>query len=172
VSDVQINGHDGMLMVLDVAGAAGQNQAAMMAPMMEAMFGEGGKMRMYMVAADDETVVMAIGAEEDAAKAIKRVKNPENGLLESPTVQTTAKLLDPRAPWQGYLSPQGCVHWFTRMISKMMAQFGGGGPTIPDYPETPPVGFAMNFADGQLSGEMVVPVEALQGLADFIEKNQ
>jgi hypothetical protein len=171
VSDVQVDGHDGMLMVLDVAKAAGEENGAM-APMMEAMFGEGGKMRMYLVAANDDTVVMGIGAEEDVAKAIERVKSPESGFLESATVQTTVKLLDPQAPWQGYLSPQGCVQWFTRMITKMMAQFGGGGPTIPEYLETPPVGFAMNIAAGQLSGEMVVPVEALQGLADFIEKNQ
>lgn len=171
ISDVQVDGHDGMLMVLDVAKTAG-DEAAMMAPMMEAMFGEGGKMRMYMVAADDDTVVMGIGAEENVAEAIKRALEPSNEFLEVPTVQTTAKLLDPQAPWQGYLSPQGCVTWFTRMITKMMAQFGGGGPTIPEYPETPPVGFAMNIADGQLSGEMVVPVETLQGLADYIEKVQ
>jgi hypothetical protein len=172
VSDVQVDGHDGLLMVLDVANAAGGDNAAMMAPMMEVMFGEGGKMRMYMVAANDDTVVMGIGDEERVAKFISRINSGKGEFFKAASVQTTVKLLDSQAPWQGYLSPQGCVTWFSRMISKMMGQFGGGGPTIPEYPETPPVGFALNIADGQFAAELVVPVEALQGLADYIKKFQ
>lgn len=172
ISDVQIDGHDGLLMVLDVAQAAGPNEAAMMTPMMEAMFGEGGKMRMYMVVADDETVIMSIGSEKNVAQAVVAHNEGKGGFLDASSVQTTVKLLDPKAPWQGYLSPQGSVEWFSRMLAKMMAQFGGGGPTIPEYPETPPVGFAMNVADGQLEAELVLPVEALEGLADFIKMNQ
>lgn len=171
-SDVQIGGHDGLLLVLDLAKAAGPNEAAMLTPMMETMFGEGGKMRMYMIATDAETVVIGVGSEEGVAKAIERHKAAKNDFLDAATVQTTTKLLNPKAPWQGYLSPPGCVKWFSRMISKMMAQFGGGGPTIPEYPDTPPIGFSMNIAKGQLEAEMVVPVEALEGLADFIEKNR
>jgi hypothetical protein len=159
-------------MVLDVANAAGGDNAAMMAPMMEVMFGEGGKMRMYMVAANDDTVVMGIGDEERVAKFISRINSGKGEFFKAASVQTTVKLLDSQAPWQGYLSPQGCVTWFSRMISKMMGQFGGGGPTIPEYPETPPVGFALNIADGQFAAELVVPVEALQGLADYIKKFQ
>jgi hypothetical protein len=145
----------------------------MVKSMMEAMFGEDGKMRMYYVPADENTVVMAI-SEEAGLKAIVDEVTGESasGLAESSSVQTTVKLLDPQAPWLGVVSPKGTVAWVTRFYNKLLAQFGQGVPTIPEYPDSPPVGFSLNLAQSRLSTEMVWPAETLKGLASYIKKVQ
>ena len=172
MSDVKVGGREAMLMVVDVAAAAGGPNAPEMEPIMEAMFGEEGKMRAYMVVADEHTVVSGLAPEDRIAAAVEQALSNEPGLAESPSVQSAVKLLDPQAPWRAVVSPQGCVEWFSRMWSLMIGQLGGGAPTIPEYPEAPPVAFSINFDGGQFLGEMVWPVETLEGLVTFIKKCQ
>ena len=169
MSDVTIAGKGGMLMELDVAAAVADPNVQMMQPLMETIFGKGGKLRMYYIAASDTRIVSGLASEEQLAKLVEEVAEGESNLAKSESVQHTIKLLDPQSPWQGLVSPQGCVTWFTRIMNTMMAQFGGGAPAVPEFPKTPPIGFSMNLADGQFSGEMVLPVETLKGLAAFIK---
>jgi hypothetical protein len=173
MSDVEIADKKGVLTTVDVAAAAGDENVPMFQNMLEAMFGEDGKMQMYIVAADDKTVVMGMSNEEGVKAAIERAVGGESGLAKSSSVQTAIKLLDKQAAWQGVVSPKGCVAWFSRLFDKMLAQFGGGVTMdIPEYPDSPPVAFSLKLTDGHFSTELAWPVETLQGLAAYIKKSQ
>ena len=167
--DVEIGGKKGLQMAVDVAAAAADDNVPMMRAMFESMFGGDGKMRIYTVAADAKTVVMGIAKEEQVAEAIKHATGGEAGLVQMADVKTTVGQLDPAAPWNGYVSPQGVVMWGKRVFMALMGTVGAPAITIPDYPAGPPVGFAVNLKDGQFQSEMVVPAQALKDLAAYIK---
>lgn len=169
VTEVEVAGKHGLLVTTDIAGAAGDENVPMMKPMWDAMFGNEGKMRMYWIPADGQTVIMAVAGEEAIKKALQWVADGEQGMAASATIKTTEGLLNPAAPWTMYVSPQGCVLWFERIYKLMLAQFGAPAVTIPPYPDGPPFGFSMNLTGGQFQGEMVVPVQGLKDLAAYIK---
>jgi len=171
-TEVEVADKKGLLMTADVLAAARDDNVPMVQSMMKAMFGEDGKMKMYFIAADDKTIVMAISDEDGAAEAIEHAAAQEKGLAESSHVVTARKLLDPKASWQGLISPPGCVAWFKRMFETMLAQFGGPAPAIPEYPDSPPIGVSLKLADGRFTSEMAWPVDTLKALADFIKEVQ
>lgn len=170
--DVEVGGLKGVLVITDVMAAVGDEDVPGVKPAMEAMFGEGAKMRVYVLAADENTVIMGVGSEEGVAASAQRAIAGESGLASSATVQTTASLLDSSAPWTGFLSPQGCVLYVERAFATFAAAMGGMTPDFPEYPVGPPVGFSMGLADGQLRGEMVVPGQALRDVAAYIKTCQ
>ena len=51
-----------------------------------------------------------------------------------------------------------------------MTQAFGGGPDIPEYPETPPLGFAVTVDENRLEAHVVVPAAALEGLSEYIQR--
>ncbi|MBA3484899.1 MAG: hypothetical protein H0T51_24130, partial [Pirellulales bacterium] len=169
---VQVAGKKGLLTTASFGELANDPNVPMMKPMMEAMFGKDATMKAYLIAADAKTVVMGISPEVEVAAAIEEVLKGETGLAQSSATQTTVKLLDPQAPWLAVVSPQGCVAWATRFVNTFMAQFGQGVPTIPAYPDSPPIGFSVNFSEGRLSIELVWPKDTLTSLATYIRKVQ
>jgi hypothetical protein len=172
IKKVEVAGKKALLMTANFGEVADDPNVPMIKPMMQALFGEDTTMRMYLVASDDTTVVLGISKEEDVAAAIKRIADGETGLADASATQITLKLLDAKAPWIGVLSPQGAVAWITRFYDKFLAHLGQGMPKIPEYPDSSPIGFAVNFSEGRLSTEMVWPVDALQGLAAYIKTVQ
>jgi hypothetical protein len=171
-SEVEIGGKKGILTLTDIAAAAGDQDVPMFQNMLEAMFGEDGKLRMYLLAADNKTLVMGISDEDGLKEAIKNAASGESGLAESTSVEAAIKLLDERAPWRGAVSPKGCVAWFSRLMGTFMAQFGAPPMTIPEYPDSPPVAFSFNLTEGRFSGELVWPAETLKSLAAYVKKIQ
>jgi len=170
--DVEVAGKKGLLMTSDMSKVADDAQLPMFGAAMNSIFGEDGKFRIYLIAADKTTIVTALASTERVAKAIDYAMAGETGLAQSADVQTTVKLLEPGASWQVFVSPQGTVQWGSRLATLLLAQFGGTAPDVPDYPDSPPVGFSWTLTGGQLHAEMVWPIETLDGLAAYIKKSQ
>jgi hypothetical protein len=173
-SDVEIAGKRGILLSSNVAEAAADPNVPGVQMMMKAMFGEDGVLRIYLVAAEKQKIVMAMSDEPGVAAAVAASLQADQGLAASNLTKKAVKLLDPQAPWLALVSPKGCVAWFTRLYKLILANFAGGvqGPDIPEFPETPPVGMSLNLGDGRVSGEMAWSVETLEGLARYIKKCQ
>jgi hypothetical protein len=162
----------GLSMTVDVASAAEDPRVPLVAPMFDSIFGNGGKFKVNLVAADDRTIVSGVGTKERLADVVKQALAGDKGLAESSSIQEATKLLEPGAPWQFFVSPPGVVKWVTRFMEGVLAQFGGAMPAIPEYPDTPPVGGSINLTNGQLHADMVWTVETLESLAAFIKKCQ
>jgi hypothetical protein len=169
LDEVEIAGKQGLLMTVDIAASADDPNVPMFGAIVKNAFGEDGKFRTYLVAADGETVVSGLASKEKMEQAVGRVLAGNAALVESAEVKTTASLLDAGAPWRAFVSPQGCVQWASRLMKQIISQFGGGVPEIPEYPKSPPVGISVNLASGQLHAEMVWPAETLKQLAKYIK---
>lgn len=168
LEDGEVAGKPALKMTVDVVAAAADDNVPMIAPMMKSMFGGDGKFSMQIVAADPTTVVAGAAAEERLTKVLDQAVAGDTGLADSAAVQTCVKLLEPNAPWQALVSPQGCVAWAKRFVDQVFGQLGGA-INVPDFPDSPPVGFSASLAADQFHVEMVWPVDTLESLADYIK---
>jgi hypothetical protein len=167
--DVEVAGKKGLAMTMDMSKIVDDAGLPMFSGLMHSVFGEDGKFRIHLIAADKTTIVSGLASEWRLAEAIDHAVSGETGLAQSDDVQTTAKLLEPGAAWQFFVSPQGLVAWGSRFVALMAAQFGGGGPNAPEYPDSPPVGFSWTLTGGQFHAEMVWPHQTLEQLAAYIK---
>jgi hypothetical protein len=172
MSDVTIAGKTGILITMDITAAMGAQAEPLAQQMMQKMFGEDGKMRAYLVQVDGTRVLMSYSAEPAVQKQIASLGEGAALLANDASVATTAELLPGDAPVVAYVSPQGCVAWFSRLMNVMMGAFGGGGPVIPEYPATPPVGISIGLEGRVIETDVVFPTEMLQGLSKYIEQVQ
>jgi len=158
--------------VIDVASAARDPNVPSFNWLLEAMFGEDGKMHQLLVAANQQTLVYGMASEKQLMPLIKQVEEGESGLYDSAEVQVTLKLAPADAPWKLLISPQGCVTWVKRIVDEFLAHLVGQTPDIPDFDACPPVGLSLNLVDGRIEADLVCPVETLNALAAYIKKCQ
>lgn len=172
IRDLKVGGAEACELVADVAAAARDPRVPMFNWMLEAMFGEDGKLHTLMVAADKNTLVYGMADEQRMTQVIDEVKRSEMGLQNSALVQTTHKLLTPAAAWKFYVSPQGCVTWAKRIMDELFGQIVQQPTEIPEYDASPPVGISLHLHEGQAEIDVVWPVEGLRALAAYAEKCQ
>jgi hypothetical protein len=171
-TETELAGKKGLLLTADLSEVANDPNVPMMKPLMEAMLGKDGKMLIYLIAANDTTVYMGVAEQDDVAARMDDVLKQEKGLTQSSDVEATLSLLNPQSGWVGIISPQGSVAWFTRLLGIFMAQFGQAPPAIPEFPQSPPLGFALSIDDDCVSTEMVCPVDTLKAAAVYLKKIQ
>jgi hypothetical protein len=165
--DVEVDGHKGLLVTADVAGAAGDEEYPLMKVMWETALGKGGQYRHYYLPLDDTRVLAVIGDEAQARQGVAWATANERGLADSLHVKSTAKLLDPAAAWMFYVSPQGCVAWYERLYGLLTAQFGAPAIKLPVYAAGPPIGVGITLDHRALQVDAVAPVQTLRDLAAF-----
>ncbi len=156
--------------VIDIALAARVPNLVEFDDMLKSMFGEDGKMRQLLVAANQHTLVYGMATEEQLLPLIKLAENNESGLHDSPEVQATLKLTPADAPWKLFISPKGCVAWGKRFAKVFLSNLLTQIPEFPDFDACPPIGLSLNMVDARIEADMVCPVETLKALAAYIEK--
>jgi hypothetical protein len=133
------------------------------------MLGNEGKLIMFWTPTDAHTVVMAISSEEQAKAAVEWATSNELGLATNANVKETTALMNPAAPWELYISPQGYIAWVSRLYTMLMSTIGGPVITLPEFPAGPPVGLSVNIAEGQLQSEVVFPVRMMKDMAGYMK---
>jgi hypothetical protein len=164
-----IGGDRAVLAQADVASAAADPNVAGVDPLMRTIFGPDGKLSIYAIAADERTVAIGAAAEATLADAVQFALDGGSSLAGDAGVGATAALLDEKAPWVAFVSPEGLVAWIARAAQTLSAAFGGE-IKIPPFPPTPPVGLSINLSDGQLQSEIAMPRQTLQGIADYVSR--
>jgi len=146
-----------------------QAQAPEAKKMMDLMFGSGGKMNVYMAAADEHTVIGAYVTPQQLAPAVKAIREGKPQLIDEAGVAKTAAMLPEGAQWLGFLSPRGTAAFVSRMV-KTVAPPGAEVPEIPEFPETPPIGFGVQLSPSGLDTDLAVPTAVLEKASETIRK--
>lgn len=168
VKKTKIGDDDGLELTMDMAEMfkkMPKNPAS--TKMLEMMIGPGGKMTAYIVPIDDTTVAFSYINSENIARIKAACKNPQGSLANDAHIALTAKLLPPGAQWVGYLSPKGLTDFVGGMVSAMVP--AGAKPAIPEFPKTPPIGFAAEQSTKGLDVTIVVPGDTLKSLGTYIK---
>jgi predicted enzyme related to lactoylglutathione lyase len=145
-----------------MAGAAGMPN---MKQFYEKMFGPGGKLSIYLAPADEGAVVMGYTSPENLLRAIKAYQAGEAGLANDAQVKKTASLLPPSAQWVGYVSPAGAVQFATQMVATLSPE---ADTELPKFPPSPPLGFAVELTRSHMDAQLVVPMEAIDAVMEFV----
>jgi hypothetical protein len=169
IAEVDVAGKPALKMTNDVLAAAGDDNVPMMKPMFEKMLGNDGKLVMFWTPTDEHTVVMAISSDVQAKAAVDWATSSESGLANNANVQKTTALMNPAAPWELYISPQGYIAWVSRLYTMLLGTIGGPAMTLPEFPAGPPVGLSVNITEGQLQGEVVFPVQTMKDMAVYMK---
>jgi hypothetical protein len=142
----------------DVAGAAGADdpQAKVI---LEAMFGKDGKMTFSQTVLDDKTVITAFTSAEGLAQLLQGLDR--GSLKNDPEVARVLRTLPQGSQWIVLVNPHGVME-MVRGIAKAVVPVGG--PNIPEFPRTPPVGAGAMLSESGLILKIVVPVEVFDAI--------
>jgi hypothetical protein len=144
--------------------------------MLQLMFGPTNKMTAYVAVANQSMVVMGYGTTpERVGELIDLVRSGKAGLAGDADLAVTAALLPAGAQWVGYVSPRsymGLVQRAFREIAGVMGPGGGLPFSLPPFPQTPPVGVAVQASAGTLDSTLVVPAAVLKAVGEYIRTVQ
>ena len=136
---------------------------------MERLFGPGGKLVAWVMPVDEHRVVIGYVDKEHVWSVVEAIRQGKANLAANGAV---AGLLPPDAAVAGCLSPSGVVECLQQMMSALLPPNAQNAPTLPPFPQTPPIRFAMTASPDALENSLIVPVEFLQAIAPYLEKVQ
>jgi len=164
--EVAINGHTGAEYSIDMAAAVNAPAIPEARASMEKLFGPGAHFRLQIVAIDDSTVLLAAATVAQVTDIIQGMKTAPDDAVEPAELLEAAKLLPGRSAWQLFVSPHGYTTWLKRQMDAVLGPVIGG-PIVPDFPRSAPVGVA-GGVDGQIIWiEVAAPIETTRGLSRY-----
>lgn len=167
LEDVEIGGVPALKLTMKIPMAPGAVKMPNYEEVMEKLFGPGGKIVAFVAVADDHTIVSAYPRRRLLRESLKVVDGTRPGLVGDPQVAKTAAMLPSGALCVGYVSPKGTIDFINRVIPAMTPE-GKSPLRLPDFPPTPPIGFAVKAAPGELRSHTVVPAAVVKAVGGFV----
>jgi len=169
---IDIDGTPALRMTADIGEFFGEDAPPEMEEMLEKMFGAGGKLDVYMAAADEKTVVGVYVSKKHLAKAIQAVKDPETSLAKDKGILKMTALLPKGSQWIGFINPQGALQFTSNMMATIVPEEARAGmPEFPKLPKTPPVAFGAKLTATGLETDMVIPAAVLKAVGKLIRES-
>ncbi|HUT91113.1 MAG TPA: hypothetical protein VMY37_16540, partial [Thermoguttaceae bacterium] len=171
VTKIDLEGTPGLKVEMNFPSLPGMEAEPNLPKLMEGLFGPGGKIRIFLAAADEHTVVAAYTGRRALKRCLKAAKRPRAALAADEGIAATAALLPSGAPLVGYWSPKGTVAFVNQSIS-LFASIEEGKIVLPDFPETPPVGMATTISADEVQTDVVIPGEVLKAIGAYVGEVQ
>ena len=167
VTKIDLEGTPGLKVEMNFPSLPGMEADPNLPNLLEGLFGPGGKIRIFMAAADDHTVVAAYTSRRALKRCLKAAKRPQAALAADEGIAATAALLPSGAPLVGYWSPKGTVDFLNQAIS-LFAPVEEVKFVLPDFPETHPVGMATTISADEVQTDLVIPGEVLKAIGAYV----
>ncbi len=171
VTKIDLEGTPGLKVEMNFPSLPGMEADPNFPNLLEALFGPGGKIRIFMAAADEHTVVAAYTRRAALRRCLRATKRPRAALVADEGVAATAALLPSGAPVVGYWSPKGTIDFVNQAIS-LFAPDEQSKFALPDFPETPPVGLAATISADEVQTDVVIPGEVLKAIGAYVGEVQ
>jgi len=167
---MEIDGLPVLKLTMDMAPFLAAGQGGPEAEkMMKLMFGGDGKMSTYFAVADQTTVVGTYVSSSQLVASVRAIREGKPTLTDDAGVAQTLAMLPRGAQWVGLASPRGGAAFVSRML-KTVAPPEAGLPTIPEFPETPPVGFGVLLSPSGLDTDLAIPAAVLEAVSETVRK--
>jgi hypothetical protein len=167
LKEVEVGGTPALEFTMKIPTAPAAANVPNYDELMKKLFGPGGEIAVFLAAADDHTIVASYTGKKLLQESLEAVRGGTAGLGGDPEVAKTAAMLPSGAQWVGYISPKGTIDYIKRVIP-LFAPEGKAGPELPEFPETPPIGFAIKTTPDGLRSHTVVPAEVLKAVGGFV----
>ncbi|MGE3241081.1 MAG: hypothetical protein AB7I57_08440, partial [Pirellulales bacterium] len=164
--EISVADRSGTEYSIDMAAAVNAPAIPEARASMEKLFGPSALFRLQIVAVDEDTVLLASATEKQVAQVIEEMTKQPLGDGDRPELQETHKLHSPDRAWALYMSPSGYTAWLKRWMDAVLGAVIGG-PIVPQFPASPPVGLAGNVQGNEIWFEVAVPIQTLRGAGQF-----
>ncbi|HEX4413581.1 MAG TPA: hypothetical protein VH107_08130 [Lacipirellulaceae bacterium] len=135
---------------LDVAAMDGGPVLPEVRQAMEKLFGAGGKLRVWIVPTDDETVLIATATPEQVAEAVKQLERKKPLDWEGSEFAAARVMPSSAADWRLFVDAHRYNDWVRRESLAMIGVPVVGGPLVFDFPASPPVALAGGIREGEI----------------------
>jgi hypothetical protein len=166
---VSISNHKGTEYSIDMTKAVGVPVVPEIKTSMEKLFGPGGAFRLQFVALDEHTVLLAAATKQQTADVIGVYAAAATAADDPAELRHTAVLLATRGQWRLFASPHGYSQWLRRQMDAILGAVIGG-PIVPAFHDSPPVGL-VGGSDGQtIWVEAALPAKTIREYGKFSRK--
>jgi hypothetical protein len=135
--------------------------------MMQAMMGPGGKLNIYLAAADAQTVVISYTSLERLKAAIDFFNSKQPGLADDPGIAKVSAKLPAGSQFVAFVSLDGAAQAARQTVLTVTRM---PVPPIPEIASNPPIGIAAKFSGSGVDGELIVTAETIKAVGDTIAK--
>jgi hypothetical protein len=169
VAKSQFDGSPALQFTTKIPQIPAAQQTPQQSKIMAEFLGPSGELTGWVAVADQHTVVAGYVNQDAMRTAVQMIKQGKGELGGDVDVAKTAALLPAGAFGVAFWSPQGTV----QLVNRLLPAFVPGGPSafkLPEFDKTPPIGFAITSGPNELTGHMVVPVEVLNAIGQYVGK--
>jgi hypothetical protein len=157
---------------MDVAALDGGAVVPEVRQAMEKLFGPGGKLRIWIVPADDTTVLLAGATSDQVATTMKNLDKKEAIDWQQGEFAAVNGLLPAQADWRAFVDPHRYNDWVRRESVAMIGVPMIGGPLVRDFPASPAVGVAGGIGEGEVWLDAAVPAQTIKSVDIFLARNR
>lgn len=136
---------------------------------MEKLFGPGGKLRLWVVPADDHTMLLAQGTLEQVTAALKHYDRKQPVDWNRGELSKCNGLLPAESDWRVFFDPHRYFEWEQRQAMAVTGVPVIGGPLVKPFRDCPPVGVAGGFRDQELWIDAVALAPTLKSAYEFLK---
>ena len=155
---IEIDGREGLEIVMqmpeNLLDETPEAEAAF-----EKIVGPGGKIRLFVVAADERNVLIGYTSKDLLRRAISSLEKSQS-ISQDKFVKVAAEKLPAGNFGQGFFSPQGLVRFVNDVIEAVVPE--EQRIEIPAFPETPPVAWIANAEGATADAQIVIPGEIIR----------
>ncbi len=151
-----------------MVGGQGQPPLPEVRQAMEKLFGPGGKLRLWVVPTDDNTVLLAQATQDQVTAALKVIdrKQPIDWNRSESSVPN--HLLPAESDWRVFFDPHRYYDWERREAMAVTGVRVIGGPLVRPFRDSPPIGIAGGFHDQELWIEAAALMPTLKSAYEFM----
>lgn len=169
IEESKIGERDATQYLLDVAATDNMPALPEIRQAMEKFFGPGGKMRLWLVPVDDQTVLVGTGTPEQVTVALASLDRKQSIDWNRPEFSPANTLLPNEVDWRIFLSPRGHYEWNRRNAEAMNGPIFGA-PVPKEFTPSPPIAFAGEVRDNEIRLEAVIPANTIENAGAFFKK--
>jgi hypothetical protein len=171
IEDTKFGDRQAIQYLLDIAATGGVPAIPEMRQLMEKFFGPGGKMRMWIVPVDEQTVLVAAATPEQVTAALEALDRRAPIDWNQPELAPASKLLPDDMDWRIFFSPRHYHEWKRRETEAM----NNGVPVIgakpaKDFPASPPVVFSGKVHGTEVEVNAAIAAETIKATGVYFKK--
>jgi len=172
VEETKVGEREATLYSLNMVDLAGGVILPEVRQTMEKMFGPGGKLRFWIIPADENTILLASATPDQVANALTAFDRKRRIEWRGDQLSETNTLLPVEADWRLFIDLHRFADWSRREAGAVVGVPVIGGPLVREFPASPPVGLAGGFRGGELWLDAAVPSLTLKSADTFLARNR
>lgn len=168
VQKSQIDGHAGLKLTMNALKPPKDFQTPDYDRMMKALLGPDQKAVGWLVAVDKHRILMSYADKNVLQQMLKDMGQSKPGLAGDAELKKTAALLPPKPVVTVYVSPRGAIEFVQRIVPAFAPPEANVNLKLPEFPKTPPLGFAVTTGKAEAQMQLVVPREVIQAVGHYV----